>query len=408
MKAGATPPDLSWLAGDPTKRGQLAPIEWNERTGQARLALPQALLDLFNTIALPGEVMAHPSDYTDMAGNIEPLKMVPAATTAAMTIGAPSTLGKPNPSDLNIFAGPRAKTADLKLLTEASGDAVKLAQANKEMGVKGLTDQQVQDIYANTGWFPGADNKWKFEIPDNLRIRAGVPDAFTPYAENFKGAQRDYPTATTDYHHNIAGLRSDPIPRKGTFEMFLDHPELFKAYPELAAVPTNVIGRKGMQAGVRDPGDPGAIEAEGFTPSDIASVLLHEAQHYVQEQEGFAGGGNPEWTGQKLAELVPGAADQLNFPAPYDIYRALMGETEARQVQNRYELGYSTGTDPRTLGVPSAIQDKYFGYDIPRTKQLNPNWLDNPSTTPGPEGYGSTSALLGKLLTLKMALGNKP
>src|SRR5215468_11057550 len=53
---------------------------------------------------------------------------------------------------LGIFGGPLAKTADLAAL----GRARTMAKA----------ETHPTDIWNETGWYQGADNKWRFEIPD--------------------------------------------------------------------------------------------------------------------------------------------------------------------------------------------------------------------------------------------------
>jgi hypothetical protein len=82
-------------------------------------------------------------------------------------------------------------------------------------------------------------------------------------------------------------------------EEIFDHPELYKAYPQLRNLPvkfdrtpeTNFKGRSG----------PPGIEIDipfGFNElkiRDITSVLLHEIQHIIQDFEKFAGGTSPSW-----------------------------------------------------------------------------------------------------------------
>lgn len=379
--------------------------------------MPQALLGLLGALQLPGDVLTHPEAYADEAGNFDYSKGIPAATNFAASVGGPGAFGAPEENVLNIFAGPRSKTAD-KVAGQGAVDQAKLMKAENALNfgsdpkATGLTDAQMNEVFASTGWFPGNDMKWRYEIPDVMRIRAGTPDiteGFNKELQDILLYQSKMGLAGSDWRKQARVQAAKTVPsieRQGSFGMFLDHPELFEAYPELAGLQTKVTAAAGKaQQGEFDPATQ-AITAMGQTKEDIASVLLHEAQHYIQQQEGFANGGNPEWAGQKLAELVPGAQEQLQYPKPYDIYRALMGEVEARQVQNRYELGYLSGTDPRVFGSPAVTHTdlpdaKWFNPDTPYENLIHPMWLEYPQgNLPGGE-----AELKKRLLAIKMMLG---
>jgi hypothetical protein len=306
-------------------------------------------------------------------------------------------------------------------------------------GSKSLSPEQVNDIFQSTGWFPGTDNRWRYEIPDNLTIQGTMPNAPAAFAAaNARGETQLNPFLEGMLRHMGRSLSDEaraklnaklqantPIKRQGTVEQFIDHPELFAAYPEAAQIPLKVTGKlDAAQEGVRTPGVPGSIEAGGSTPTDITSVLLHELQHYVQEQEGFAGGGNPEATAQGLAELVPNAGEQLNYPHPYDIYRALKGEVEARQVASRYELGYDIGAPPNTGELAPIFDKGPLGMDIPSKHQVDFMWLVNPENVPEVQGLPTDAwgkavangtlhlqaedAVKGRLLALKDFLQGGP
>lgn len=65
-----------------------------------------------------------------------------------------SSTGK-NVNEYNQMAGENAKTAALDKLDQA-----------KQMDGEGKSKEEV---YKATGWLKGADGKWRFEIPDNLK-----------------------------------------------------------------------------------------------------------------------------------------------------------------------------------------------------------------------------------------------
>jgi hypothetical protein len=261
------------------------------------------------------------------------------------------------PGAAGIFGGRLAQTADHAALARA-----------EKMHAEGAAPQQ---IHAETGWFQGADGKWRFEINDkNADFPAGYP---------------------TD--RNIAAS-------VGAFE----HPELYKAYPDLAKSDLNVLPLEGFNGSYRapSPATPGDLippprEAINLnqTPDRLQarSTMLHELQHAVQQREGFSPGSNPDaWRyvaqpvedARKLIELgspyeFTKAVGRQPHPAarelvarltpeelakvetdPYELYRRVAGEVEARNVQNRRDLSGAF----RRLKYPRA------GEDIPAEKQL--------------------------------------
>lgn len=176
-----------------------------------------------------------------------------------------------------IFAGMAAKTADLNKLKQAE----KLA----ELG------HSADDIRDMTGWFKGADDKWRFEIDDSK-------------------AYYD-PPGPDETFVNSKGLKHLPT------DNILSHPELFKAYPDLAEMRAYLMPRKegSPVAGYSDKSDFIAL-SDNFGPEDGKRSILHELQHAVQRREGFARGGR---------------YDNPN-------YNELAGEVEARNVANRANM----------------------------------------------------------------------
>ena len=155
---------------------------------------------------------------------------------------------------LGMFAGLKSNTADL--------GAHETAQAMETAG------KSPEEILKATGWFKNPDEGWRYEISDaNARMKL-------PMSEMLES--------------KLFG------PTKGNYKLsdVLEHPELYKAYPDVAEVPFTVREgfmdyRKGLQ-GWR--GDNGI----GLTPyvQDPLGTLLHEAQHEIQGKENWAQGGN--------------------------------------------------------------------------------------------------------------------
>lgn len=247
--------------------------------------------------ALPGDVysgqttMAPPGirreDVTDVPGAAQPADPVigRAADLAGLAAGVSTPFAEPGA--VGIFGGRLAKTAD----------HAKLAQA-EEMAAKGAFPDEV---HAATGWFKGADDKWRFEIPDN--------------AAKF---QRVEGKNTID---------NWPIdrPHETTLGAAFDHPELMAAYPDLKGVRLTFEEGSGGQLGSYRPKDPilEALDAPeavslstrptryGDDKNAARTVALHELQHAVQAREGFARGGNPQEFMRGYSSIVRDANDQI-------------------------------------------------------------------------------------------------
>ena len=159
------------------------------------------------------------------------------------------------PATLGTFAGLGSKTAN-KL---NAGLARDMEAAGKSP----------EEILNTTGWFRGAEGRQRYEINDaNAKMKLPMGDILeSPLFGKPKG----------NY----------------TLQDILDHPELYKAYPELANTP--FIKRPGFLDLGSLQGWRGENEI-GLTPyaKDPLGTLLHEAQHYIQEKEGYGLGGNAD------------------------------------------------------------------------------------------------------------------
>jgi hypothetical protein len=231
-----------------------------------------------------------------------------------------------------MFLGRRAKNADL----DAMGRAMEMRWAGEDP----------KKIWNETGWFQGADNKWRFEVPDDaLRVNEEAIDA--------------------------AARAGNAAP----FDRAIEHPELRAAYDPTRSIS---VGRE------TDPSLRGSWMNETRqlkldTDQGVArqrSTAAHELQHFVQGQEGFARGGmagtiparqldpeiarleqehedlleelalrrdqNPDdpaipaLVGQEAAKRAQ--LGRLRQPLEYEGYRRLAGEVEARNVQTRLDM----------------------------------------------------------------------
>ncbi|MCF2589987.1 hypothetical protein JQM97_03315 [Prevotella hominis] len=222
--------------------------------------------------------------------------------------------------------------------------------------------KKAKAIKAATGWERGADGKWRYEMPDVvLRDPKGWVNKKT--------------------------LTLSDIVEKPN-DLFKDYPELFDAYPELKDM--KILKGRAKSGGVfynnaitLNLGDiREAIKYDLDTHYKLANnslkkTLVHEIQHYIQEQEGFAKGGNSEMIVDKnaldaIAKLraeKDAVAKEFYAMSPdeqqrrkyeinrryndltkqierleksnrigYDGYQRLAGEVEARNVSSRLNM----------------------------------------------------------------------
>lgn len=238
-----------------------------------------------------------------------------------------------------IMAGQKARTAD----------KAKLAKAI-ELEKEGIPPQ---NIFQATGWYRGTDGEWKFEISDTASKLNTVREP------PLQGAE------AADYER-IMGKPSTGEPAstgKVPLESVLEHPALYEAYPQLRNLPYQQM-------------DLGFLNAEGMSDQygvalhrfarDPRSTLLHELQHQIQQHEGFALGGNPDQVG-----TIGFSPDQLGDD-PFDAYRRLAGEVEARNVQNRLAPpdSWSRSAGRELLAEDVAKVNPIFSEDIPAARQL--------------------------------------
>lgn len=155
------------------------------------------------------------------------------------------------------LAGQKAAVANLDELNRA-----------REMHIQGADEQE---IWRETGWLLGRDNKWRFEIPDNLDKIDFIP------------------------------VKDNETCRLGDV---YDNPKLYEAYPSLKEM--NVRLSSDLPNSTR-----GQFNSDGITlnrktleaaPAQAKETLVHEIQHAIQEKEDFASGGNVGTRNQLLKQ----------------------------------------------------------------------------------------------------------
>lgn len=173
----------------------------------------------------------------------------------------------------NQFVGENSLTRDSLRLVEAK----KMSENFSNMS----------DIWKKTGWFQGFDNKWRYEIPDNIdKINFGL--------FNFVEVAR--------------------------LGQIYNNDKLYNAYPFLYDTPVMIKSLENKTLGlVAKCKDCDSFYSKQITHGIILnknilnmqnaykalkSTLLHEIQHIIQERENFAIGGD-----EKLAQKIKDISD---------------------------------------------------------------------------------------------------
>lgn len=227
------------------------------------------------------------------------------------------------------FAGEKSKTADLTKLETA-----------KRMLADGAEPDPVRK---ETGWFRGADGKWRYEIDNSnvkLRYEATLYDYVTELREKnrawnkltsrelsdkqigdlanyMRGAEADlhddalYAKLSEelgdDFDKWALTLETVKEAKKGmpdyiTLGDLLDAPELFEAYPDMAElIVTFQALENGQKGGYSRKSDSIELSRDlKRSPELLLDTLIHEAQHAIQNREGFASGANPAYWNRRL------------------------------------------------------------------------------------------------------------
>lgn len=230
------------------------------------------------------------------------------------------------------FGGENARRANLTALDEAR-------QMEKQ-------DVAAETIRQMTGWFRGADGKWRFEIDDSgMRFSArgdlNFGDAdYQRYSELRDRAERDmlglggepltdaeraeYSELEARYrdYYRQPGVRGDGSLNSTRLSDYVQHDELFEQYPQLRDATLRFAELGGERGSYNR--ETNTLTLDTSLRGDARSdTLVHEIQHAIQAQEGFARGSNPSyWAGDESGRM----------------YRNTAGEVEARDAAARRQL----------------------------------------------------------------------
>lgn len=233
------------------------------------------------------------------------------------------------------YAGEKAKNADKAALNTA-----------KEMEKNGA---DAETIRQKTGWFRGADGKWRWEIDDSgmkLRFESGLYDYDTELREKTHAWVRltnreltdeqrrdlaDYQRSTErgeadealyekltgefggDFEKWALTLETmkeaaKSIPDYTTLGELVDAPALFATYPDMKDMDVMFQTlERGQNGGYNRRFDSIELSRDlKNRPEALLNSLIHEVQHAIQQREGFTPGANLKYWNRKLEEGYDG------------------------------------------------------------------------------------------------------
>ena len=235
------------------------------------------------------------------------------------------------------FAGVKAQTAAMDQLEQA-----------KRLEAQGVDAEQIRQ---QTGWFKGADGKYRFEISDkDLSI-----------GEKYHSAKwRSEHLVYAGLSHNLDGI--------------IKHDKLFAAYPHLRNLQVEFSFQ--LPEGVLGNYEDNRITLSNkMDQSQTLSVLMHEVQHAIQEYENFARGGNYNTVAEQIAEYKElirrynTSADAVELENAIDNYEFIgdvintieVSEKPEKVMKKAWYREHVFGT-PRGKAAKAFLQEKAQNY----------------------------------------------
>lgn len=286
------------------------------------------------------------------------------------------------PAERYSYAGTNAANADLEALEVAKGMA--------EQNVSAETIRQA------TGWFQGADGKWRFEIDDSgMRYSArgdlnyGDPD-YWRYRELLDKLEREMlgtgseavtEAERTEYEelapryrdfYRQPGVRGDGSATSARLSDYIQHEELFEQYPQLMDARLVFEDMEDGKQGSYNPDTNTITLSESLQNSERDDALVHEIQHAIQEAEGFARGASPQYWARREYESGDLVGERLRREHD-NLFRSLSQEeqnqfTRYRELDRELnrtmfaELGTEEAADyERYEAEQDALYDELYG-----------------------------------------------
>jgi len=253
--------------------------------------------------------------------------------SAVGTVATPGmAFSKPSLTTAGVFGGLGAKGAKPRM------------QAIAEKALAAGRDPD--EVWKYTGWKKGMEGKWRFEIDDSaMKLNES---SFKHRPESYDANKMKLDEQWTAWDKKLSEV--------------VDHPELFKQYPELRDVSVQMVVSPKMYPELQGGGFIGGenkilVNSNSF--ESLKGTLIHEIQHWVQQKEGFARGGSVESFGTLYPEQSAKA---------YDKYYRLAGEIEARDAAGRR----TWDTEMRSAVPPDFRKDAIIRYGNEAAQSVSP------------------------------------
>jgi hypothetical protein len=358
--------------------GGILPIQKNKVTGQMALAMPEFIKSIQQAYTAPARAMRGEFDPNSIQGIQEAnnigLNLLGIGQTAPI-VSKGATAGMQGGKTLSMFIGEKSpawnkEKANLAIKLEKSGFAP-------------------EDIWKKTGTLRGVEGKLRQEISD---VGSNITDNV--------------------YEGIVKNKRFE-----GKMGEALTHPELYKAYPDIADIGTGMYAWKTPEGSYESLSR--TITAGGAGTTSQKSAALHEIMHDIQQKEGYAKGGTAssvsesgltkenqfDWAKRAyensigkgsdgisddklLAELLGTPFKEKEFKSWESLpqreklnyleqgremaYRRLAGEAEARLVQRRMDLT----PEQRLEYFPYNQGKEVYGLDIPFNELIIKGLID--------------------------------
>ena len=159
-------------------------------------------------------------------------------------------------------------------------------------------NESEEKILKETGWFRGADHKWRFEIDDSKATVFRNGDAklsSDPEYQKFKQLSMNGDFFDADYER-LSEKYAGKMKKGIMVGDYLDHQDLFDNYPALERI---FLKHKKFVNGTNGSYEPDINTIflnedlfDAYKENQLKKTLLHELQHIIQHSERFARGGS--------------------------------------------------------------------------------------------------------------------
>ena len=177
---------------------------------------------------------------------------------------------------------------------EEASIAMNNLEVAKRMKVDGKDDN---DIVRATGWYLDRDGKWKYELPDSIEIS----DSFMMAVRAYEGIAEDYGSLELEEDEEF----DSSFTPSGVFGPGSEYARsITAAYPEFDEVSFVLYSDRSSSTNGSYDDNKKVIKintARVKSMKDIAKLIIHEVQHFIQHQEGFATGGSRESASKTIA-----------------------------------------------------------------------------------------------------------